>query len=547
MALKYVDPSTGNLIEIKIKAAESLPLGTILEYTGTTAPNGYMLCDGNAISRTTYSALFNLIGTAYGAGDGSTTFNLPDKRGKVGVGYDSTNTNFNILGKTGGEETHVLTEDEMPSHVHKANFSLGGAGNAEGRLVLGNNTQNGTTSGNYGSPIASAGGGQAHNNIQPYITLNYIIKVEEIIPVAGKVINQKDSTNETSTYSCKYIDENVGGGDTLPIGAIVPFGGTTIPNGYLECNGEVYSIDDYPDLYAAIGLTWVNSSVHGASTGYFCVPDLGGRVPVGQTDELSALNYDGTYVMGGYGGNEKHTHTIKIGHATWYGVPMSESNLGLYIMDESGNRSSTSSASGRLPTTNRSRNAALTTSMTTLSHDGFATETQGTSYSQYTMQPYLVTKYIIKAFNVKAISNRAEVINNLSSSSITDALSAAMGAQLYGETLFTGDTTSSSISINKSISLFHRIKIYGYVVHNSEPNNKSLNFGQEFLVSGNNDRYCISGLSYAGSTYMYMFGCVLTISGTSVTRGTNVKIYSTQPDTDDNIVLHITEIRGFYS
>lgn len=412
MALKYVDPNTGNLIEIRIKAAESLPLGTILEYSGGTAPKGYMICDGSAISRTKYSELFNLIGTAYGAGDGSTTFNLPDKRGKVGVGYDSTNTNFNILGKTGGEETHVLTEDEMPSHVHKANFSLGGAGNAEGRLVLGNNTQNGTTSGNYGSPIASAGGGQAHNNIQPYITLNYIIKVEEIIPVAGKVINQKDSTNETSTYSCKYIDENVGGGDTLPIGAIVPFGGNNIPDGWLECNGEVYLISEYQELYDAIGLTWVNSSVHGASTGYFCVPDLGGRVPVGQTDELSALNYDGTYVMGGYGGNEKHTHTIKIGHATWYGVPMSESNLGLYIMDESGNRSSTSSAGGRLPTTNRSRNAALTTSMTTLSHDGFATETQGSSFSQFTLQPYIVTRYIIKAKHVQ------QPVNNILSETL---------------------------------------------------------------------------------------------------------------------------------
>lgn len=400
MALKYVDPNTGNLVEIRIKAAESLPLGTILEYSGGTAPKGYMICDGSAISRTKYSELFQLIGTTYGSGNGSTTFNIPDKRGKIGVGYDSTNTNFNALGKTGGEETHTLTIKEMPSHSHNVYTNASGGGGVQfpptGQWTA--------SPSNFNWYTSSAGGNQAHNNLQPYITLNYIIKVEEIIPVAGRVINQEDSTNETSTYSCKYIDENFNkggsggsGGDLTPIGTISLFGGGVIPDGWLKCDGEVYAIDDYPELYSVVGLTWVNSSSHGASAGYFCVPDLGGRVAIGTTDELSALNYAKDYSLGNFGGSEKHTHTIKIGHATWYGVPMSESNLGLYIMDESGNRSSTSSAGGRLPTTNRSRNAALTTSMTTLSHDGFATETQGSSFSEFTLQPYLVTNYIIKA------------------------------------------------------------------------------------------------------------------------------------------------------
>lgn len=141
---------------------------------------------------------------------------------------------------------------------------------------------------------------------------------------------------------------------------------------------------------------------------------------------------------------------------------------------------------------------------------------------------------------------QAQILNNKSTSKKAGYSCDYINTLVQGIELFRGDTTGNP-TLSESVSSFRRIKIYGYVVHNSEPNNKSLNFGQEFLVSGNNDRYCISGLSYAGSTYMYMFGCVLTISGTSVTRGTNVKIYSTQPDTDDNIVLHITEIRGFYS
>ena len=403
MALKYIDPNTKNIIEIKVKAAESLPLGTILEYSGGTAPKGYMICDGSAISRTKYSELFQLIGTTYGSGNGSTTFNIPDKRGKIGVGYDSTNANFNALGKTGGEETHTLTISEIPSHSHRFNvYNTEGAGGYRETQARGNN--------NTGEPdwknasTQNIGGGQAHNNLQPYITLNYIIKVEEIIPVAGRVINQEDSTNETSTYSCKYIDENFNkggsggsGGDLTPIGTISLFGGGVIPDGWLKCDGEVYAIDDYPELYSVVGLTWVNSSSHGASAGYFCVPDLGGRVAIGTTDELSALNYTKDYSLGNFGGSEKHTHTIRIGHATWFSLPLSESSYGLYVMDENGTRSTTTYAGSRVPADTRRRNAALSAGHTSFSHDGFATETQGSSFSEFTLQPYLVTNYIIKA------------------------------------------------------------------------------------------------------------------------------------------------------
>lgn len=74
-------------------------------------------------------------------------------------------------GNMGGETYHQLTIEEMPSHTHKANFSMGGLGNAEGRLVLGNNTQNGTTSGNYGSPVVATGGNALHNNMPPYLVV----------------------------------------------------------------------------------------------------------------------------------------------------------------------------------------------------------------------------------------------------------------------------------------------------------------------------------------------------------------------------------------
>ena len=99
---------------------DTLPVGSIMPYPKATAPENWLICDGSAISRTDYSELFNAIGTTFGEGDGSTTFNLPNIKGRTIVGLDTDDTDFNTIGKTLGEKTHTLTVAEMPEHNHQA-------------------------------------------------------------------------------------------------------------------------------------------------------------------------------------------------------------------------------------------------------------------------------------------------------------------------------------------------------------------------------------------------------------------------------------------
>jgi microcystin-dependent protein len=142
--------------------------GEITMWPGATAPEGWMLCDGAAVSRTSYHELFAVIGTTYGAGDGSTTFNLPNLKGRVPVGRDAAQTEFDALGESGGAKTHTLTTAEIPSHSHgltQTYVTAGGVGVAAITYTA--------TSSNTGP----SGGGGAHNNLQPYLTLNYIIRL----------------------------------------------------------------------------------------------------------------------------------------------------------------------------------------------------------------------------------------------------------------------------------------------------------------------------------------------------------------------------------
>lgn len=164
-----------------------MPIGSALMWTGTVVPAHWLLCNGQAVSRSTYSRLFSTIGVTFGVGNGSTTFNIPDWQGRVPVGVDTTagritsssvgGLNVSILGGTGGAQTHTLTLSELPSHSHTASSSddVGGASglrypNAftgiQTRLI---NNDTGTRS------LSSDGGDQPHSNTQPWLAVHFII------------------------------------------------------------------------------------------------------------------------------------------------------------------------------------------------------------------------------------------------------------------------------------------------------------------------------------------------------------------------------------
>jgi len=143
------------------------PIGAIQMFAATNAPSGWLLCNGSAVSRTTYSNLFSVIGTTYGTGDGSTTFNVPDMRQRFAFGAN------NSLGTTGGAQTVTLTVDQMPAHTH-GTHAWGADGDWGGPYLSGVNL-NSTYNFNFNSSILSTGGGQSHSNMPPYVTVNFII------------------------------------------------------------------------------------------------------------------------------------------------------------------------------------------------------------------------------------------------------------------------------------------------------------------------------------------------------------------------------------
>ena len=193
-------------------SAIQTPTGLINPYAGLTAPTGWLICDGASVSRTTYASLFSVISTAYGAGDGSTTFGLPNLKGRLPVGLDSTQTEFDAMGETGGVKSTTLTTSHLPSHTHStpdhthsvtlgthahenfttANPGSGGTGtrvdydyDASGAWPYPQNTYNNYTnnsvsinsSGASTSGTAGLVSPTAVSALQPFVVVNYIIKV----------------------------------------------------------------------------------------------------------------------------------------------------------------------------------------------------------------------------------------------------------------------------------------------------------------------------------------------------------------------------------
>jgi prepilin-type N-terminal cleavage/methylation domain-containing protein len=264
----------------------ALAIATSIEGYWTSAPTGFLLEDGSAVSRSTYSDLFGVIGTTYGVGDGSSTFNLPDSRGRTPINLSSTDAEFNTVGKTYGEKTHQLTIAEIPSHTHIQNPHNHNNGAANpyvtdgsiGSIVVW--TANGSAFGfKYGlSPSATAtnqstGGNSAHNVIQPSIVKTAAIKFAPA-----------DSTAQD-----------------LPVAASSIGYWSSAPNGYLLEDGSAVSRATYATLFAAIGTTY--GAGNGSTT--FNVPDSRARASVNKSPSDAEFN-----TIGEKYGEKAHTLTV---------------------------------------------------------------------------------------------------------------------------------------------------------------------------------------------------------------------------------------------
>ena len=170
--------ATQQSIKAYVDSNAGIPTGTVTAFAGSTAPTGYVLCDGSEYSETTESALFAVISTTYNTGgETANHFRVPDLRGRVVAGLDSANNVLNettsidgtALGEFGGDDVHTLTIAQMPAHDH-------GGANSQVSDPAGTNLTIGTTGSFDFVSLPSEGGGQAHNNVQPTIILNYIIK-----------------------------------------------------------------------------------------------------------------------------------------------------------------------------------------------------------------------------------------------------------------------------------------------------------------------------------------------------------------------------------
>lgn len=156
---------------------DSLPIGTTLLWYADNIPNGYVELNGQELSRATYSELFDVIGTTFGDGDGSTTFNVPDMRDRVPVGVSSTDTNINAVGKIYGEKKHTMTQEEVAPHPH--GFQGGAALFVqENQGVKGIGTGTLWTQGVGAIATTSTDGGKAtpFNVMQPSLALRFICK-----------------------------------------------------------------------------------------------------------------------------------------------------------------------------------------------------------------------------------------------------------------------------------------------------------------------------------------------------------------------------------
>jgi microcystin-dependent protein len=415
---------------------DPLPVGTIVPYTNEEVPRGWMKCDGREVERLEYSELFAVIGTTYGGGNGVSTFNLPDLRGRTilgdGVGEDLSTR---ILGEKGGSEVHLMTVNQLPAHSHKLLVS-----NSEAGLEFADLGKEDVIVGDHGGTytsktditdrpfIENTGTNEPFNIMSPFLICNYIIKVRSITTDAiiisdGKVGINTDTPLATLhvngdvliTQSLRFSsdalvfdqtgkigigkapayaldvegDINLTGNilfngvkvtDPVPLGTIIPYASNIVPTTWLPCDGRTLNKTLYPDLFEVIGYTYGGDNVN-----LFKLPDLRGRdiIGVGQGENLT------NRVIGQTGGSEMHVLTIDQMPQHTHNILVSTSTAGLEFAD-----------TGKEDVLVGDHGGAYVTNTT--SGTPFIKES-GNDASFNIMQPYLVCNYIIKATPIQSL------------------------------------------------------------------------------------------------------------------------------------------------
>lgn len=275
-----------------IPVGSSIPAGVLVWYAGSTAPTGWLVADGTAVSRSSYSALFSSVGTSHGTGDGSTTFNLPNLKGRVAVSQDSGQTEFDVVGETGGSKTVTLTVSQLPTHTHTASMTASGQANedpftsfmrvvgANGGWLASNHMPGYTSTDSWqdlvyptfpqhyhsfsltsSATTSSAGSGGAHQNLQPYVVLTPLVAT--------------------------------GSSSRIEAGMIVPTTSTSTPAGWAEASGGAVSRSTYASLFSVLSTTY--GAGDGSTT--FNLPNTKGRAVVGR--DTSQTEFDTLSEIGG--------------------------------------------------------------------------------------------------------------------------------------------------------------------------------------------------------------------------------------------------------
>ncbi|MGH9841957.1 MAG: phage tail protein [Blastocatellia bacterium] len=227
-------------------------------------PRGWAACDGQLLPINQFQAIYSLLGTMYG-GNGTTNFALPDLRGRAPIHIGNGLTD----GNRGGEEAHTLIQAETPSHSHKVTGTTNGpdqaspAGNYWAAVTESIYSSAPPDAGMNGAAVGTAGGSQPHENMPPFLVLNYVIALTGIYP---------PKTKKENTMADQFLAE------------IRIFAGKFAPYGWAMCDGQTLDIRQNTALFSLLGPTY-----GGDGKDNFALPDLRGCAPImfGQGPGLS--------------------------------------------------------------------------------------------------------------------------------------------------------------------------------------------------------------------------------------------------------------------